>query len=128
MENKDYMPRTYFILGVLNLLLFGFTAFIAFMAKAAPPHITYLLFAFTVMSFSLSYLYNHLKENDERPKMIRQKGMFYSYFALLFYYFILILIIEFDIFPLTAIDVLYVLIMLTISTIFISQVILAKRN
>ena len=128
MGNKDYMPRTYFILGVLNLLLFGFTAFIAFMAKAAPPHMTYLLFAFTVMSFSLSYLYPHLKEKDERAKMIRQKGMFYSYFALLFYYFILVLIIEFDILPLSAIDVLNILIVLTISTVFISWVLLAKRN
>ncbi|MFA1822343.1 permease [Virgibacillus oceani] len=128
MANKDYMPVTYFILGVLNLILVGFMLFAAYMAKAAPPQQTYIIFALMVMTFSLSYLYPHLKQKDERAKLIRQKGMFYSYFALVFYYIILTLIIQFDILQLTAMDLLNILVVLTICTVFLSWVILAKRN
>lgn len=128
MANKDYMPLAYFIMGIGFLIMFGFMVFVAIMANAAPIPQTYLLFAMMVMTFSLSYLYPHLKQKDERAKMIRQKGMFYSYFALLIYYAVLTIIIGYDILPLSAMQVLNILVALTICTVFISFVILAKRN
>lgn len=128
MKNKDYMPLTYFIMGVGFLLMFGFMVFVSVMAKSAPVPQTYLLFALAIMNFSLSYLYPHLKQKDERAKLIRQKGMFYSYFALLVYYAALTIIIHFNIFTLSAMEVLNIIVALTICTVFISWVILAKRN
>ncbi|MFD1363252.1 permease [Lentibacillus salinarum] len=125
--NKDYMPRTYFILGILFLLMSGFLIVIAIMANAAPVPMTYMCITFTVVAFSASYLYPQLRQKDERAKMIRQKGMFYSFFALLIYLIVLTFLIGNDIVPLDAMDVLNILVSLTISTVFISWVILAKR-
>jgi nitric oxide reductase large subunit len=95
--------------------------------KVALPQ-TYTLFALTVMSFSMSYLYPQFKQKDERMKLIRYKGMGFTFFALVFYYIVLSGTIQFDIISLTAMDVLNILAALTISTLFISMVVLAKRN
>jgi hypothetical protein len=115
-------------MGIGFLMMFGFMVFVAIMVKESPIPQTYLLFAMAVMTFSLSYLYPHFKQKDERAKMIRRKGMFYSYFALMIYYAVLTIVIEYDILSLSAMDVLNILVALTISTVFISFVILAKRN
>ncbi|WP_106498454.1 permease [Lentibacillus sp. Marseille-P4043] len=101
---------------------------VGFMANSAPPAQTYNLIALTIMSFSMSYLYPQFKQNDERMKLIRYKGLTYSFFALVVYYIVLSGIIQFNIVSLSAMEVLNILAALMISTVFISMVILAKRN
>lgn len=54
--------------------------------------------------------------------------MSYSYFAFLIYYLVLILILEFDILFLTAIDMLYIMLTLTVCTVFIAEVIFWQRE
>ncbi|NQD65619.1 permease [Bacillus haikouensis] len=86
------------------------------------------LFAMAVMSFCMSYLHPHFKQKDERMRMIREKGMFYSYFALLSYFMILMWVLQFDLIQLTAMNLLYIIMALTIMTVFISMAVVAKVN
>lgn len=125
---KASESKLFIFLGTLFLLISGFMIFVGFMAGSTPPPQAYSSLSMAVMTFSMSYLYPQFKQKDERMKLIRQKGMFYSYFALIFYYIALMIIVQFDILTLSAMDVLNILAALTISTVFISMVILAKRN
>lgn len=125
--SKDYSPRAFIFIGCLFLCMTIFMFIVSIVGKVALPQ-TYSLFAMTVMSFSMSYLYPQFKQKDERMRLIRYKGMGFTFFALVFYYIVLSGIIQFDILPLTAMEVLNIIAALTISTLFISMVVLAKRN
>ncbi|WP_243291773.1 hypothetical protein [Bacillus sp. FJAT-47783] len=81
----------------------------------------------TVMSFCLSYLYPQFKENDERSKRIRERGMFFSYFFILGYMIILMLLFQFEILDLNGYQTVCLLATLTIITVFSSFVVLSKR-
>ncbi len=59
-------------------------------------------------------------------RLICQKGMYVSYFALLVYYIILTVVIQFNFLTLTALQVLNILAALTIITVFLSWVVLSK--
>jgi hypothetical protein len=98
------------------------------MAKALPSAQTYLMLSMAILSFSMSYLYPQFKQKDERMKMIRQKAMFYSYFAMMGYLIIFLLIAQVSEDLLSGSDILNALIALNISTLFLTMVILAKRN
>jgi hypothetical protein len=92
------------------------------------PYFALTLLAMAVMSFCMGYLHPHFKQKDERMRMIREKGMFYSYFALLGYFIILMSLLQFDLIQLTAMNLLYIIIALTIMTVFISMTVVAKVN
>ena len=81
----------------------------------------------TVMAFCLSYLYPQFKENDERSKKIRERGMFFSYFFILGYMVILMSLFQFGIIYLNGYQTVSVLATLTIITVFTSFVVLSKR-
>ncbi|WP_242142406.1 MULTISPECIES: permease [unclassified Bacillus cereus group] len=119
--------KYFFIMGILFFIMGGFMLFIGIMAHSAPPPQTYTLLAMTVMCFCLTYLHPHFKEKDERMKLIRQKGMFYSYFALLVYYILFSIGLQTKIITLSAAELLNILAALTISTVFLSFVICAKK-
>jgi len=121
------LTRVYLVMGILGLLVTGGMISLAVLAESTPAPMTYTIFSLTVVCFCLSYLYPQFKQKDERTTYIRQKGVFISYFALLFYYFVLMTIIQFELFALTAMDVLTILSSLTIITVFLSWVILARR-
>ncbi|MDM8101824.1 permease [Oceanobacillus oncorhynchi] len=107
--------------------MFGFIVFAAVMANAFPPTSTYIMPSLGIMAFGMSYLYPQFKQKDERMKLIRQKGLEYAYFALLVYFMILMIILQFNLLTLSALDVLYILTALTICTVFICMVIAAKK-
>ncbi|PIB49115.1 permease, partial [Pseudomonas sp. 2995-1] len=86
----------------------------------------YILFSMGVMSLCMGYLSPQFRQQDERSKIIRQKGIFYSYFAIIFYFIIFTTLLQFDIIYLTAVDVLYILMSLIIATVFVSFVIVSK--
>ncbi|QGQ48295.1 hypothetical protein [Metabacillus sediminilitoris] len=81
----------------------------------------------TVMSFCLAYLYPQFKENDERSKRIRERGMFFSYFFILCYMVILMPLFQFEIINLNGYQTVSLLATLTIITVFSSFVVLSKR-
>ncbi|HRL52181.1 MAG TPA: hypothetical protein PLU84_07630, partial [Enterococcus aquimarinus] len=63
-----------------------------------------LIFSGAVVNLSLFYLQPQFYQKDERIRIIREKSVFYSYFSLLFYLFVLLLLLYFNIISLTAIS------------------------
>lgn len=114
-------------LGSLFFLMGGFLVIAAFMTQSAPLSETYTILSMSVMAFCLSYLYPQFVQKDERMQLIRQKGMFFTFFTFLFYSFTLNLLVEFEVAQLTASEVLNILTALMISTLFTSWVFLARR-
>ncbi|MCA0173236.1 permease [Bacillus sp. RAR_GA_16] len=93
-----------------------------------PIPASYILLSMSIMTFCLSYLQPQFKAKDERSRMIREKGMFYSYFALLGYIMVFLFILQFNIVTISAVTVLSMLAAMLISTVFVSMVIVAKQH
>src|SRR5699024_1949053 len=84
-------------------------------------------YAVILMIFELAYLQPQFKENDERSKKIKEKGMFFSYFFILGYLMIFLILLNFDMVALTALQVTSMLTALMIATVFTSFVALSFR-
>jgi hypothetical protein len=122
----DYSRIAFLILGILFSVQTGFMIFAGVMANSAPPSMSYITLALAIMSFCLSYLYPQFRQKDERMKLIRQKGTLASFFAMMIYIMILNLGIQLDFFILTANELIQILTVLMISTLFISFVVYSK--
>ncbi|WP_449538906.1 permease [Ferdinandcohnia sp. Marseille-Q9671] len=122
----DTSRISFFVLGILFTIMGGFMIFAGLMADAAPPSIAYMQLGMAVMSFCLSYLYPQFKQKDERMRLIRQKGMFASFVTVMLYLIVFNLALQFDLFVLTAIELLHILTTLIISTVFIAFVVYSK--
>ncbi|MDC3414759.1 permease [Terrihalobacillus insolitus] len=122
----DYSRVSFVILGILFSVMTGFMIFAGFMADTAPPSMTYITLALTVMSLSLSYLYPQFRQKDERMKLIRQKGMFASFVAMAIYIMAFNIGLQFELITLTANQLIQALTVLMISTLFISFVVYSK--
>ncbi|WP_152023746.1 hypothetical protein [Oceanobacillus iheyensis] len=81
----------------------------------------------SVMCFCLAYLYPQFKQNDERTKTIKERGMFLSYFFFGGYSVILMLLFQFELLTLTGYQTVSLIVSLMIVTVFSSFVILSKR-
>ena len=123
----NYSQKYFVIMGIIFLFMSGFMVLTGIMTHSAPPAITYPLLGMMIMSFCLSYLHPQFKEKDERMKLIRYKGMFFSFFALTAYYLLFSIGLNLKILTLSATELLNILMALTMSTVFISFVVLAKR-
>lgn len=115
------------IIGFLMLFISGYIIYTELTLNSTNLlYLGFLILSLSIMFFSLSYLDPQFKNKDERMRMIREKGMFISYFALMIYFFSLFLLLNFEFIALTGIEVIEVLASLVISTVFLSQVILSK--
>lgn len=123
----NYSQKYFVIMGIIFLFMSGFMILTGIMTHSAPPAITYPLLGMMIISFCLSYLHPQFKEKDERMKLIRYKGMFFSFFALIAYYLLFSLGLNLKILTLSATELLNILMALTMSTVFISFVVLSKR-
>lgn len=85
-------------------------------------------FGVSVMTFCIAYLYPQFKENDERSKRIREKGMFISYFFILGYMIIFMGLFQFNMLTLSGYQTVIILAALTMMTVFISFVVFSKRS
>jgi hypothetical protein len=117
--------KAYLILGWVLAIQTSFLFFVGITAEEF-PYFALTPMSLTVLSFCMHYLYPQFKQKDERMKMIREKGIFYSYFAILVFHVIFMTILQFDVIQLTALNLLNVLTSLTIMTVFISMVIAAR--
>ncbi|PEJ06816.1 permease [Bacillus wiedmannii] len=123
----NYSQKYFVIMGIIFLFMSGFMILTGIMTHSAPPEITYPLLGMMIMSFCLSYLHPQFKEKDERMKLIRYKGMFFSFFVLTAYYLLFSIGLNLKILTLSATELLNILMALTMSTVFISFVVLSKR-
>ncbi|PEK74698.1 permease [Bacillus toyonensis] len=119
--------KYFVIMGIIFLIMSGFMILAGIMTHSAPPSPTYTLLAMMIMCFCLSYLHPQFKEKDERMKLILYKGMFFSFFALTAYYLLFSIGLNLKVMTLSAVELLHILMALTMSTVFISFVVLAKR-
>ncbi|MCU5095294.1 permease [Bacillus wiedmannii] len=123
----NYSQKYFVIMGIIFLFMSGFMILTGIMTHSAPPPATYPLLGMMIMSFCLSYLHPQFKEKDERMKLIRYKGMFVTFFALIAYYLLFSFGLNLKILTLSATELLNILMALTMSTVFISFVVLSKR-
>ena len=77
----NYSQKYFVIMGIIFLFMSGFMILTGIMTHSAPPEATYPLLGMMIMCFCLSYLHPQFKEKDERMKLIRYKGMFFSFCA-----------------------------------------------
>ncbi|MCU4793494.1 permease [Bacillus cereus] len=123
----NYSQKYFLIMGIIFLFMSGFMILTGIMTHSAPPAPTYTVLELMIMCFCLSYLHPQFKEKDERMKLIRYKGMFFSFFALAAYYLLFSFGLNLNVITLSATELLNILMALTMSTVFISFVVLAKR-
>lgn len=123
---KDQYWIAFFVLGVFFLAMSGFIVYAGVMADSAPPSESYILIGMAVMCFCLSYLYPQFKQKDERMKLIREKGMFASFFAMMMYLIVFNMGLKLDLILLTASEAINILSTLLICTVFLSFVIYSK--
>ncbi|CAI9396753.1 permease [Niallia sp. Sow4_A1] len=115
----------YIVIGFLLLIESGYFLY-GGMTGDFPLSPTYaLILALSVMFLSLGYLHPQFKNKDERMKVIREKGMFYSYFIIMFYFFLFIILIHFQVISISAMGIVLILAALTIMTVFLSMVVLS---
>ncbi|WP_245243634.1 permease [Mesobacillus selenatarsenatis] len=126
--DKKFMKEqiTFLVFGIFFLGMSGFLAFAGMMADSAPPSITIIMIGMAVMCFCLSYLYPQFKQKDERMKLIREKGMFASFFAMMVYFIVFNLGLQLELIELSASVVVHILSTLMICTVFLSFVVFSK--
>ncbi|CAM4011944.1 permease [Bacillus wiedmannii] len=123
----NYSQKYFLIMGIIFFIMSGTMVLAGIMTHSAPPAPTYTVLTMMIMCFCLSYLHPQFKEKDERMKLIRYKGMFFSFFALTAYYLLFSFGLNLHVITLSAVELLNILMALTMSTVFISFVVLSKR-
>ncbi|WP_026701998.1 hypothetical protein [Salibacterium aidingense] len=127
MKNKTFQIQ-FVIFGFLFLLFSTVIGIAAVSGGVFPLGHDLVLFGVSVMAFCNAYLYPQFKENDERTKQIREKGMFVSYFFILSYMLVLMGLFQFQAISLSGYQTVSLLAALTMMTVFLSFVVTAKRT
>jgi uncharacterized membrane protein YobD (UPF0266 family) len=83
--------------------------------------------ALAFMGCSIVYLFPQFKNNDERVKMIKQKGLYYVIFFSLLCLCILNILIQPEVLALTSLEVVRLLLSIIIIAVWASWIVLSKR-
>lgn len=119
--------RNYLIVGIFLSFIFTTRLVLSFNTNSV-SFIELLNWGSLVyMAFALFYLYPHFKDNDERTKLIRQKGMYFSIFIVISVLVVLLALIQFTTVNISTLNILRTLISITIIAIWTSWIILAKK-
>ncbi|WP_153464926.1 permease [Sediminibacillus terrae] len=122
-----YSRLAFLFIGIVDLLLFVFLADAAILTGDTVFLSQNLIWlAMAVMAFCLSYLFPQFIQKDERMKLIRQKGIFFSFFAFLAYSVVLTTFLQTNLIHLTGLEAVNILTSLMICTVFVSWVVLSK--
>jgi len=127
MKNK-FGQRLYIVFGFVFLLFSVIFSIASITTGVFPVGQELVTFGISVMAFCLAYLYPQFKENDERSKLIREKGMFYSYFIIMGFLIIISGLFQFNVINLNGIQTVYLIQTLIIITVFLSFVVLSKKR
>ena len=123
---KGYQ-RVYFILGIIFLGNGILLSSASIYTGRFPTGFDLMSFAMSVMAFCNGYLYPQFKAKDERSRIIREKGMFYSYFILIGFLAVFMILFQFTSFELDGYQTVCVIAALLIATVFTSFVVVSKR-
>ncbi|MGG3754291.1 hypothetical protein ABEW49_18970 [Bacillus anthracis] len=124
---KVTSQRNFYIVGCLFVFIFCVRLVLGIMTNSVSPIELLMWGALAFLGFAGGYLYPQFKNEDERVKLIKQKGMYISGILLLIYFVISILLIQYNVISLTTIEMLRILMPLTIITIFSSWIVLSKK-
>ncbi|MFA9555779.1 hypothetical protein ACERII_00525 [Evansella sp. AB-rgal1] len=120
--------RLMFLIFGICFTLFTILIFISTIyTNSFPQGHEFGLLSTTIMCFCLAYLYPQFKDNDERTKRIKEKGMFYSYFFILGFMILLMVLFQTNVVSLDGFQTVSILAAFTITTVFSSFVILSFR-
>lgn len=75
MPQDKFGQRLYIVFGFVFLLFSAIFSIASITTGVFPVGQELVTFEISVMAFCLAYLYPQFKENDERSKLIREKGM-----------------------------------------------------
>ncbi|MBU9714240.1 permease [Evansella tamaricis] len=118
--------KIYYFIGGFFFLFGGFYAVVGLMVNSNPTILVLPILSMGVMGISLGYLSPQFRQNDERSRYIRQKGMVFSIGAIFIYQAIFILLLNFNFITISAIQLISILWTLTTCTVFLSMVIVSK--
>ena len=127
MKNK-FGQRLYIVFGFVFLLFSVIFSIASITTGVFPVGQELVTFGMSVMAFCLAYLYPQFKENDERSKLIREKGMFYSYFIIMGFLIIISGLFQFNVINLNGIQTVFLIQTLIIITVFLSFVIISIKR
>ena len=127
MSNK-FTQRLYSMFGFIFLLFSGIFSTASITTGVFPVGQELVMFGVSVMAFCLAYLYPQFKQNDERSKLIREKGMFFSYFIIMGFMMIISGLFQFNVINLNGSQTVYLIETLTIITVFLSFVIISIKR
>ncbi|GAK06115.1 hypothetical protein JCM19037_4688 [Geomicrobium sp. JCM 19037] len=86
----------------------------------------FIFLGVAIMCFCLSYLHPQFKENDERARKIKERGMFYSFFIMLGVVTVLITIVLLQVIQVGVLQILGLLAGIMIAVMYVSFVILSR--
>lgn len=127
MKGDKTSQIVFWIVGFLLLLSSVLISIVSLTFGKFPAGHEIMLFGLSIVSLCNAYLYPQFKANDERSKRIREKGMFVSYFFIMGYILVLMLLFEFNVLLLNGYQTVCVLATLIMITVFSSFVVLSKR-
>lgn len=117
----------YRMFGVLFLIFSAIFTSASISTRMYPAGPDVILLGVSIVAFCQAYLHPHFKEQDERSRLIKERGMFVSYFFILSYMLIFMSLFKLQILVLDSFQTIAILATLTMVTVFISFVIYAKR-
>lgn len=126
-NNKKIEQRMFFILGIFFLANGIILSVASISTGRFPVGFDVMSFAISIMAFCNGYLYPQFQAKDERSRVIREKGMFYSYFMLIGYLVVFMVLFQFTPFFLDGYQTVSVVAALLIATVFTSFVVVSKR-
>ncbi|QUW23452.1 hypothetical protein JSQ81_07995 [Sporosarcina sp. Marseille-Q4063] len=121
------MQRAFIVLGSLFLLFSIMFSTATLFVGIFPVGHELMMLSISIMVFCNAYLYPQFKSNDERSRVIREKGMFYSYFILVGFLVIFMALFQLNLINLDGYQMVCVIASLLVSTVFSSMVVVSKR-
>lgn len=89
--------RLYIFFGLLFLANTALLVTVSISGGGSLKGYEFVMFGISIMVFCIAYIYPQFKDNDERSKRIKEKGMFFSYFFILGYSIILMGLFQFKV-------------------------------
>ncbi|WP_281658486.1 hypothetical protein [Halobacillus sp. Cin3] len=123
----DHYPRTFIVLGSLLGAMGLSLLIIGLLADGSVQGHSFSMLSLSVLAFCMSYLYPQFKQKDERMKSIRQKAVSYAFTSGIGYMLIFSLLAEMNVLKMDVSSVLSLIIALSMTTLFLLLVFLARK-
>lgn len=121
--------RLYLMVGILFTIIFSAISFLFFITGQLSGIEVFNFGAAIYMIVAIFYLYPQFKDNDERTKAIRQKGMYYTVFIVLFVLLVVMGLHQFDAITLTLtpVEIIQTILSLILITVWTTWILLSGK-